>query len=65
MSYSPHWIDYGFFRPTISMEWERKFEPADLEKHKFLQEAKLLVCDSPLEATAWENGFVLEAKGPI
>ena len=31
------------------MEWERKFESADLEKHKqFLQEAKLPVCDSPL-----------------
>ena len=46
------------------MEWERKFESADLEKHKqFLQEAQLPVCDSPLEATAWENGFVPEARG--
>ena len=46
------------------MEWERKFESADLEKHKqFLQEAQLLVCDNPLEATAWENGFVPEARG--
>ena len=45
------------------MEWERKFESADLEKHKqFLQEAKLPVCDSPLEARAWENGFVPEAN---
>ena len=35
------------------MEWERKFESADLEKHKqFLQVAKSPVCDSPLEATA-------------
>ena len=39
-------------------------ESADLEKHKqFLQEAKLPVCDSPREATAWENGFVPEARG--
>ena len=45
------------------MEWERKFESADLEKHKqFLQEAQLLVCGGPLEATAWENGFVPEAR---
>ena len=55
MATSDHLID------TL-MEWERKFESADLEKHKqFLQEAKLPVCDSPLEATAWENGFVPEA----
>ena len=40
------------------MEWESKFESADLEGHKqFLQEAELPVCDSPLEATAWENGL--------
>ena len=46
------------------MEWERKFKSADLEKHKqLLQRAKLPVCDSPLEATAWENGFVPEARG--
>ena len=46
------------------MEWERKFESADLEKHKqFLQEAQLTVCDNPLEATAWENGYVPEARG--
>ena len=38
-----------------------KFESADLEKHKqFLQEAQLIVCDNPLEATAWENGLVPE-----
>ena len=37
------------------MEWERKFESADLENYKqFLQEAQLTVCDNPLEATAWE-----------
>ena len=46
------------------MEWERKFEPADLEKHKqFLQEAQFIICDNPLEATAWENGYVPEARG--
>ena len=46
------------------MEWERKFESADLEKHKqFLQEAQIPVCDSPLEATVWENGFVPKARG--
>ena len=46
------------------MEWERRFESADLEKHKkFLQEAQLPVCDNPHEATAWENGFVPEARG--
>ena len=46
------------------MEWEGKFESADLEKHKqFLQEAQLIACDNPLEATAWENGYVPEARG--
>ena len=46
------------------MEWERKFESADLEKYKqFLREAQLPVCDNPLEATAWENGYVPEARG--
>ena len=31
------------------MEWERKFESADLEKHKqFLQDAQLTVGDNPL-----------------
>ena len=36
------------------MEREGKFESADLERHKqFLQEARLPLCDSPLEATAW------------
>ena len=46
------------------MEWERKSESADLERHKqFLQGAGLPVCDGPLKATAWENGFVPEARG--
>ena len=46
------------------MEWERKFESADLEKHKrFLQDNQLSAHDHPLEAMAWENGFVPEAEG--
>ena len=46
------------------MEWENKFESADLEGHQqFLREAELPVCDRSLEATAWENGFVPEATG--
>ena len=41
------------------MERERKFESANLKKHKqFLQEAQLPVYDNPLEATAWEMGSV-------
>ena len=45
------------------MEWERKSESANLEKHQqFLQEAQLRVCDNPLEATAWENGFVPDSR---
>ena len=39
-------------------------ESAGLEMDKqFLQEAQLLVCDNPLEATPWKNGFVPEARG--
>ena len=46
------------------MEWERKFQSADLEKHKqFLRDTQLAVGDNPLEATAWENGYVPEAEG--
>ena len=45
------------------MDWESKLESADLEGHKmFLEKAGLPICDSPLEATAWENGFVPEAQ---
>ena len=41
------------------MESESKLESADLEGHEqFLQKAGLPICDSPLEATAWENGFL-------
>ena len=66
MSYSPYCLKMDTSDHLIDslMEWERKFESADLEKHKqFLQEAKLPVCDSPPEATAWENGFVPETRG--
>ena len=46
------------------MEWERKFESANLENHKqFLQDAQLIVGDHPMEAAAWENGYVPEAGG--
>ena len=46
------------------MDWASKLESADLEGHKkFIEKAGLPTCDSPLEATAWENGFVPEAMG--
>ena len=46
------------------MGWERKLESADPGKHKqFLQEAQLTVRANPLEAAAWENGYVPEAEG--
>ena len=46
------------------MEWERKLESADPEKHKqFLQDAQLTARANPLEAAAWENGYVPEAEG--
>ena len=46
------------------LEWERKFETANLENHKrFLQDAQLIVGDHPMEAAAWENGYVPEAVG--
>ena len=40
------------------MEWERKFESANLEKHKQFQDAQLTVGDHPMETAAWENGYV-------
>ena len=55
MSDSDHLIDH-------LMEWERKFESADLEKHKqFLRDRQLSARDHPLAAVAWENGYVPEA----
>ena len=38
------------------MEWERKFETANLENHKqFLRDAHLTVDNHPMEAAAWEK----------
>ena len=46
------------------MDWASKLESADLEGHKkFLEKAGLPTCDSPLEATAWENCFVPDFQG--
>ena len=46
------------------MEWERKLENANLDNHvQFLQNAQLTASNHPMEATAWENGFVPEAQG--
>ena len=46
------------------MEWERKFETANLENHKqFLRDTHLTVNNHPMEAAAWENGYVPEAEG--
>ena len=46
------------------MEWERKLENANLDNHaQFLRNAQLTVSNHPLEATAWENGYVPKAQG--
>ena len=46
------------------MEWERKFESANLENHKqFFQGTQLTVGNHPMEAAAWENGYVPAAEG--
>ena len=46
------------------MEWERKFEAANLDNHmQFLRNAQLTVGSHPMEAAAWENGYVPEAQG--
>ena len=49
------------------MEWKRKFESASLENHsEFLQNAQLpvasTVANHPMEAAAWENGYVPESR---
>ena len=50
--------------PSFEGATERKGESADLEGHKlFSQKTGLPIGDGPLEATAWENGFVPEATG--
>ena len=46
------------------MEWERKLENANLDSHmQFLRNAQLTAANHPMEATAWENGYVPEAQG--
>ena len=46
------------------MEWERKFESANLENHiQFLQNAQLPAANHPMEAAAWESGYVPETRG--
>ena len=46
------------------MDWERRLENANLDNHQqFLRNAQLAVSHHPMEATAWENGFVPEAEG--
>ena len=45
------------------MEWERKFESANLENHtQFLQNAQLTAGNHPMEAAAWD-GYIPEAQG--
>ena len=44
--------------------WKDKLETADLEKHSdYLRERHFVALPHPLEATAWENGFVPETHG--
>ena len=46
------------------MDWERRLENANLDNHRqFLRNAHLAESNHPMEATAWENGFVPEAEG--
>ena len=46
------------------MECERKLENANLDSHvQFLRKAQLNAANHPMEATAWENGYVPEAQG--
>ena len=47
-----------------TLGWEDKLETADLEKHmEYLRGRQFLALPHPLEATAWENGFVPETHG--
>ena len=46
------------------LEWERKLENANLDNHmQFRRNAQLTAMNHPMEATAWENGYVPEAQG--
>ena len=47
-----------------TLGWEDKLETADLEKHtEYLRSRHFIALPHPLEATAWENGFVPETHG--
>ena len=47
-----------------TLGWEDKLESADLEKHaEYLRGRQFVALPHPLEATAWENGFVPETHG--
>ena len=47
-----------------TLGWEDKLESADLEKHtEYLRGRRFVALPHPLEATAWENGFVPETHG--
>ena len=47
-----------------TLGWEDKLESADLEKHtEYLRGRHFIALPHPLEATAWENGFVPETHG--
>ena len=47
-----------------TFRWEDKLETADLEKHTdYLRGRHFIALPHPLEATAWENGFVPETHG--
>ena len=47
-----------------TLGWEDKLETADLEKHMdYLRGRQFLALPHPLEATAWESGFVPETHG--
>ena len=47
-----------------TLGWEDKLESADLEKHtEYLRGRHFIALPHPLEATAWENGFVPETQG--
>ena len=45
-------------------EWKQAMGSGDLEKYcKLVSNANLQESDNPMEATAWENGFVPEGRG--
>ena len=47
-----------------TLGWEDKLESADLKKQaEYLRGRQFVAEPHPLEATAWENGFVPETKG--